>query len=111
MLYCHSYFKFPLQYTIGKIQEEEEKLKLNGTHHFVVYADDVNVQGENINVINKNTGGVLEVGSEVHATVKLEKNKNEFMSRHRAAGQNYNIRKRGNAKIGGNDSNKSILHS
>jgi hypothetical protein len=46
-------FNYTLEYTIWKVQENQGRLELNGTHLFLVCADDVNKLGRNLYTIKK----------------------------------------------------------
>jgi hypothetical protein len=40
-------FNFALEHAIRKVEESQVGLKLNGKHQVLVYADDVNLLGDN----------------------------------------------------------------
>jgi hypothetical protein len=44
---------FALEYSIMKVQGNQAGLKLNGTHQLLVYAEDLNLLGDEIHVIKK----------------------------------------------------------
>jgi hypothetical protein len=60
------FFNFALEYAIKKIQENQVGLKLNETHQLLVYADDVNLLGNNTVTIKKNTETLTDAGKEVN---------------------------------------------
>jgi hypothetical protein len=60
-------FNSALEYAIRKVQENQVGLKLNGIHRFLSYADDVNLLGDNIDTIKKNTETLINAGKEIRS--------------------------------------------
>jgi hypothetical protein len=55
-------------------------LKLNGTHQLLAYADDMNLLGDNIDTLNKNTETLIDATKEAGLEVNVEKTKSMLVS-------------------------------
>jgi hypothetical protein len=66
-------------------------LKLNGTHQLLAYADDVNLLGDNIDTIKKNTETLIDVSKEVGLEIKAGKSKDMLLYRRKKVRQNHYI--------------------
>jgi hypothetical protein len=67
-------------------------LKLNGTHQRLAYADDMNLLGNNMGTIKKNTETLIDASKEVGLEVNVEKTKYMLLSRQQNVGQNRDLK-------------------
>jgi sorting nexin-29 len=88
------FFNLALEYAIRCVQNKQGGLKLNGTHHPLAYADDVNILGENIDPVQKNTEALFDASMEVGLEVSSENTNNKYISMSRKkAGQKHSVKR------------------
>jgi hypothetical protein len=86
MLYYHC---FSTHFRI--IQEIQVGLKLNGTHQLLAYADDLNLLGDNIDTIKRNTYILTDASMEAGLELNAEKTRYMLLSHHQNAGQIHDL--------------------
>jgi hypothetical protein len=67
------FFNFALEYAIRKFQENQVGLKLIRTHQLLVYADDVNLLGDNTDITKKTTETLIDASNDVGLEANTEK--------------------------------------
>jgi hypothetical protein len=65
---------------------------LNGTHQLLAYADDVNLLGDNIDTVKKNTETLIDAIKEVDLEINAEKTKYMLLSCHQNVDQIRDIK-------------------
>jgi hypothetical protein len=66
-------------------------LKLNGTHQFLVYADDVNILGGSVNTVKKNAEALVAATKEIGLEVNAHKTKYMTVFRDQNAGRIHSM--------------------
>jgi hypothetical protein len=85
-------FNFALEYTIRRVQINQDGLKLNGTHQLLAYADDVNILGGSVLTLKKNAEALVAATREIGLKISADKSKYVVMSRDLYAGRNHSVR-------------------
>jgi len=73
-------FNFVLEYTIRRVQVNQEGLKLNGTHQLLAYADNVNILGGSVHTVKENAEALVVATKETGLEVNADKTKYMIMS-------------------------------
>jgi len=73
-------FNFVLVYAIRRAQVNKDGLKLNGTHQFLVYVDDVYILGGSVLTTKKNAEALVVASKENGREVNADKTKYMVMS-------------------------------
>ena len=74
---------------IRRVQVNQDGLKLNGTHQFLAYANDVNIFGGSAHTIKKNAEALLVATKEFGLEVNADKTKHMILSQDQNAGLNH----------------------
>jgi hypothetical protein len=77
---------FVSAYFITRVQVNQDGLKLNGTHQFLVYVDDGNILGGSVNTIKENADALIVVSKETGVEANDDRSKYMVMSRGQSTG-------------------------
>ena len=58
-------FNYALEYTIRRVQVNQDGLKLNVTHQLLAYADGVNILGGSIHTVKENAEALVAATREI----------------------------------------------
>jgi len=68
-------FNFALEYVIRMVQINQDAMKLNGTHHLLVYADDVNILVGSVHTVQDNAEALTVASNDIGLEVNADKTK------------------------------------
>ena len=67
-------------------------MKLNGTHQFLAYADDVNILGRSVDTVKKNAEALVAATKEIGLEVNARKTKYMTVSRDQNTGRIHGMK-------------------
>ena len=80
-------FNFAQEHAIRRFQENRIGLELNGKHQLLVYADGVNMLGENLQTVRENTEILMKASKAIGLEVNSEKTKYMITACHQNVAQ------------------------
>jgi hypothetical protein len=80
-------FHFASEYVISRVQANHNGLKINDTYQHLVYGDDVNILGESVNTLKKNTEVLIVASKKTGLEINADNTKYMFMSLYQNAGR------------------------
>lgn len=83
---------FALEYAILKIKVDKKRLSLNGLNQLFVYADDVNLIGDDIDALQSNTYVLVETFDGIGIQINIDEAKYIITSRNTKNEGNKNIK-------------------
>jgi hypothetical protein len=72
--------------------ENQMGLKLNATNHLLIYADDVNLLGDNTDIIKKNTKILIDASKDDGLEINVHKTKYILLFRRQTTGESNYIK-------------------
>jgi hypothetical protein len=85
-------FNLAFEYTIKRVQVNQDGLKLNVTHQFLAYADDVNILGGRAHTVKENVETLVVATKEIGLEVNADKTTYMVMSQDRNAERDDSVK-------------------
>jgi len=85
-------FNLALEYTIRRVQVNQDGLKLNGIHQLLVYTDDLNKVGGSVHTIKEIAEALLVATKKIGLEVNANKTKYTVMSQDQNAGRSHSMK-------------------
>jgi len=86
------FFNLALDYAIRRVQVNQDGLQLNGKHQLLVYVDDVNMLGGNVNIVKVKAEALFVARKEIGLEVNSDKTKYMVLSQDQNAGRSHNMK-------------------
>jgi len=90
-------FNYSLEYAIRRVQIDQDGLKLNGIHQFLIYDDDVNILGRSVRTVQENAEALVMASKETGLEVNADKIKYIVLSREKNGGQIHSMKIHGSS--------------
>jgi len=85
-------YNFALEYSIKRVQVNQDGLSLNGANQLLVYADDINILGGSVHTVKQNAEDLVVASKVTGIEVNADKIKYMVMSRNQNAGRSQYIK-------------------